>query len=145
MRRVEASGHVPASPAEVFAFLSDPDNLPKWQTGIVLAERITELPDGVGSRARVVRELAGQRIEVELLTTAFEQDRHVGLSSSASGIGVDASLDLEPAGDGTDVRFAMEIKAQNVFMAPLEGMVANAAQPDIADSLERLRAQFARG
>lgn len=143
MKRVEAVGQVGAPPAEVFAFLADPANLPRWQTGIVVAEKLTDGEIGVGSRANVVRELAGQRIGVELLMTEYEPDRHLALSSSASGIGVEASLDLEAADGGTQVRFAMEIRAKNVLLAPLEGMVAGAAEPDVADSLERLRRHFA--
>jgi hypothetical protein len=37
----------------------------------------------------------------------------------------------------------MTIRAQNVFMTPVEGMVASAAEQDLANSLERLRAHFA--
>jgi hypothetical protein len=37
----------------------------------------------------------------------------------------------------------MEIRAKNVFMAPVEGMVAGAAERDIADSLARVRSHFA--
>jgi hypothetical protein len=62
------------------------------------------------------------------------------LASEASGIGIAATLDLEPDGDGARVRFAMEIRAQNFFMAPMEGIVAGAAGSDLEASLDRLQA-----
>jgi uncharacterized protein YndB with AHSA1/START domain len=143
MRRVKASAEIAASPGEVFDFLADPANLPRWQTGIVSAERTSPDPVGVGSTARVVRELAGQRMAVDLAITTYEAGRRLVLESAVSGIGVEATLELSPRADATDLRFEMTIRAQNVFMAPIEGMVAGAAEHDLADSLRRLQAVFA--
>lgn len=142
MRRVETSAQVPAPPDEVFAFLADPANLPSWQTGIVSAERTSPDPIGVGSTARVVRELAGQRLAVDLAVTAYEPGRRLVLESAVSGIGVEAELDLAPRDGATELRFAMTIRAQNIFMAPIEGMVADGAQRDLEDSVKRLQAVF---
>jgi uncharacterized protein YndB with AHSA1/START domain len=141
MRRVEADRDLPASPDRVFAFVADLSNLPRWQTGIVSAEMTSPPPVGSGSTAHVVRELMGQRIAVDLTVTDFEPGRRLGLRSSASGIGIDAELQLEAvAGDASHVRFAMEIRAQNVFMKAVEGAVAGAAAADLAASLDRLQA-----
>jgi carbon monoxide dehydrogenase subunit G len=142
MRSVSASAHLPASPNEVFEFVADLQNLPSWQTGIVSAQMTTSGPIGPGSRAHVVRELLGQRLAVDLTLTDHQPGRRLELESAASGIGVKATLDLEPDGEGTRLTFAMGIKAQNVFMAPVEGMVAGAAERDIGDSLERLQQHF---
>ncbi|MGH2456910.1 MAG: SRPBCC family protein [Candidatus Limnocylindria bacterium] len=143
MRRVESSARIPATADRLFAFVADPANLPRWQSGITAAERTSPDPVGVGSTARVVRELMGQRLAVDLTLTDYQEGRRLGLASSLSGIGVQATLDLAPAGDETDLRFALEIRAESMFMAPMEGMVAGAAEGDIADSLERLRRHFA--
>lgn len=143
MRHVEASAEIAAPPDEVFAFLADPANLPTWQTGIISAERTSPDPIGIGSTARVVREIGGQRLAVDVAVTAYDAGRHLVLSSALSGIGVEATLDLAPRNDATDLRFAMTIKAQNIFMAPIEGMVADGAQRDLEDSVKRLQAVFA--
>ena len=139
MRRVDASQQLPATPERTFEFVADLANLPRWQTGIVSAELTSPLPVGIGSTAHVVRELMGQRIAVDLRVTAYEPGRRLGLSSAASGICIDAVLELEPTTSGTLARFSMDIKAQNVFMKPMEGMVAGAASSDLATSLDRLR------
>lgn len=142
MRKVSATAQIPAPPQQVFDYLADPANLPQWQTGIVSADTTTPGPMGVGSTAHVVRELMGQRLAVDLTVTGYEPGRHLALGSAMSGIGVDATLDLQPSGDGTRITFGMAIKAQNMFMAPMEGIVAGAAERDLADSLDRLRRQF---
>ncbi len=143
MRTVSASADIPAPPSDVFAFLADLENLPRWMSGIVMAELTTPGPIGVGSRAHVVRDLLGQRIEVDITVVDYEPGRRVHLESAASGIGVQARLDLEPGAGGTALTFAMDIRAQSVFMAPIEGIVAGAAQQDLNVSLERVRGHFA--
>ena len=144
MRQVSASAEIPGPPQAVFAYLADPANLPEWQAGIVSAETTTPGPVGVGSTAHVVRELMGQRLAVDLTITTFEPGRRLVLGSAISGIAVEATLDLQPAGEATRLTFSMEIRAQNMFMTPMEGMVAGAAERDLATSVERLRARFSK-
>lgn len=143
MRQVSGTELIPAPVERVFDFLADPANLPAWQAGIVEARVLTPAPTGIGSKARVVRDVAGQRITVELRVTAYEPPSVLGLSSAYSGIGVEARLELAPDEAGTRLVFGMTIKAQNLFMAPVEGIVAGAAEKDVAQSLARLRQQFA--
>lgn len=145
MRTVSAGARIDASPAAVFDFVADLGNLPRWQSGIVSAELLTPGPVGPGSRARVVRELLGQRLTVELALVDHRPPRRLELESEASGIGVRAILELAADGEATRLTFAMEIKARNVFMAPMEGIVAGAAERDIAESLDRIRSHFAGG
>ena len=139
MRRVEAGITIAAPPEAVFAFVADLDNLPRWQSGILSAERTSPDPVGVGSTARVVRDMAGQSLTVDLTITDFEPGRRLALASEASGVSVTATLEMEPNDDATVVRSGIEIKAGSVFMAPLEGMIANAAGGELASGLERLR------
>ena len=144
MQRAEATASIPASAGDLFSFLADPANLPAWQTGILSAELTSEPPIGAGSTARVVRQLMGQRIVADLVMTSFEPDRRLVLESVVSGIAAVATLELTPQADATGLRFEMSFTAQNVFMAPFEGMAAGAAHGDLASSLERLRAHFSR-
>jgi carbon monoxide dehydrogenase subunit G len=143
MRRVERKAEIAATPAKIYAFLSDPANLPRWQTGIVSAERTSPLPIRGGSTARVVRELMGQRIAADITVTDAQPDRRLVLTSKVSGIGVTATLALTPQGSGTLVAFSMEIRAENVFMTPIEGMVAGGAEQELDSSLARLEAALA--
>ena len=143
MRRVEREAEIAATASEIYAFLSDPANLPRWQTGIVSAERTSPLPIRAGSTARVVRELMGQSITADITVTEAEPDRRLVLTSKVSGIGVTATLQLTPRGTGTLVAFSMEIRAENVFMTPVEGMVAGGADQELDSSLARLQAALA--
>ncbi len=140
MRRVEASLAIGAPPEAVFAFVSDLDNLPTWQPGVISATQTTSDPIGVGTTARVLRELMGQRLTVDVTVTAFDLGRRLALESAASGISVAAAMDLEPVTDGTNVRMSTEIHSQSLFLAPLEGMAAGIAQQEMDSGLLRLKA-----
>lgn len=140
MRRLQRTARIAASPAEVYAFLSEPANLPRWQTGIVSAERTSPPPTVVGSTARVVLELMGQRVAADITIREADPDRRLVLATSVSGIGIVATIGLVPHDAGTTITLASEVRAENIFMAPIEGMVTDAAERDLDASLARLGA-----
>lgn len=143
MQRVERSARIGAPPAAVFAYLSDLDNLAEWQMGVVSAEQTSDAEMGVGSTARVVRELMGQRVEAPLTVTEYDPPRRMVIGSEVSGVKASAALDLAPAdGDATDLHFAMEIRG-SLLTSFMEPMIAKAAGADIDASLERVQRRFA--
>lgn len=144
MKRVEGSARIGAPPADVFAYLSDLDNLAEWQSGIVRAERVDTGEMQVGSSARVARQLMGQRLEVPLAISHYEPPTRLGITSEASGVKVEAMLDLRDADGGaaTDLLFMMEIRG-SLITAFMEPMIASAAKGDIDASLARVQARFA--
>lgn len=140
MRRVQRTAQIAAPPGEVYAFLAEPANLPRWQAGIVSAERISPPPTVVGSTAQVVLELMGQQVTAEITVREAEPDKRLALAASVSGMGIVATLDLTAQDGGTEITLASEVRAENIFMAPLERMVTDAAERDLDASLTRLEA-----
>jgi carbon monoxide dehydrogenase subunit G len=145
MKRVERTATIGAPPKALFAYLADLGNLGEWMPGIVRAEVTSPGEIRVGTTARVVRSLGGQQVEAPLTVAAYDPPRRLVITSEVSGVRVAASLDLIAAiGDGTDLRFGMEIRGSMLtrFMEP---MIAGAAGGEIDATLERLRARFAPG
>ena len=62
---------------EVFAFVADQTNAPRWQSGIVEVRRLTDGPPGVGSRHTFTRTLMGRRMTGENEYVAFEPGEQV--------------------------------------------------------------------
>jgi len=143
MQRVERRAVIGAPPAEVFAYLSDLENLAEWQSGVVSARRTSEGEMRVGATASVVRQLMGQRIDAPLTVTDFDPPKRLGIGSEVSGVKAQATLDLEAAenGEATDLSFAMEIRG-SMLTAFMEPMIASAAGGDIDASLQRLQTRF---
>lgn len=142
MQRVERSARIGASPATVFAYLADLNNLSEWQMGVSSAEQTSVGEMGVGSTARVARELMGQRIEAPLTVTEYDPPRRLVIASEVSGVKATGALDLTEAGDdATDLRFSMEIRG-SLLTSFMEPMIARAAGGDIDASLERVKKKF---
>ncbi len=139
MRHVERSGDLPVDPDAAFAFIADLDNLPRWQSGVTGAERLTDGPIAVGSVARVERSLMGQTIQADLTVTELDPPRRLVLATEVSGMKVDAILTLEPRDGGSHATFGMDIRGGGLFGGAMEGMVAGAAEGEIDASLTRLR------
>ena len=65
--------------AEVFSYWSNPDNIPRWQGGVVSYRRDGDAsaPVGVGTRYVVVRKALGMQQETRGEYTAFESGRRI--------------------------------------------------------------------
>jgi carbon monoxide dehydrogenase subunit G len=143
MQRVERSIRIPAPRAEVFAYISELDNLAEWQAGVTSARRTSGGEMRVGATALVSRELMGQRIDAPLTVTEYDPPGRLGIGSEVSGVKAHGTLDLAEADDGraTDLTFSMEIRG-SMLTSFMEPMIASAAGGDIGASLERLRGRF---
>jgi len=62
MIQIDQSIFIKRDPAEVFAFVTDVNNSPKYQSGMQSAEWITDGPVGVGSTMKVVSRFLGKDI-----------------------------------------------------------------------------------
>ena len=140
MAQASKSIDIQRPPAEVYAFLAEPTNLPNWQEGVVSSVRTSPPPTVAGSTGRVVIEMMGQRVTADTTIREAVQDRRLVIATSASGMSVVGSLALAPAEGGTQLTFSSEVKAESIFMAPLEGVVAGIAEQNAATSLARLAA-----
>ena len=143
MKRVERRAVIGAPPAEVFAYLSDLENLAEWQMGVKSARPTSEGEMRVGATALVARELMGQTIEAPLTITEYDPPTRLAIGSEVSGVKAHGTLDLAPTSDraGTDLTFAMEIRG-SMLTAFMEPMIASAAGGDIDASLKRLQERF---
>ena len=84
--------------AEVFAFVSDQLNAPRWQRGLHEVRRTTDGPIGVGSEHVFVRRFAGRRIESANRFVEFEPGRFVAFEIPDGPVTGLASYLVEPTG-----------------------------------------------
>jgi len=144
VRSAERSADIGHPAEEVFAFLADIGNLPRWQSGVVRAEQTSPGPLAVGTTGTIERRLMGQDVRADLLVTRLDPGRLLVLETEASGLHVEASIAVEPLEtDRCRVTFGMEMDATSIFMRPLETMVAQAAEHDIGASLDGLERALA--
>lgn len=85
---------------EVFAFVTDQTNAPRWQDGLTEVRRITDGPIGVGTEHVFVRQFAGRRIESRNRFTRLEPGRFVEFEVPQGWLTGTASYRVDPLPNG---------------------------------------------
>jgi len=85
---------------EVFSFVADQTNAPRWQHGLYEVRRLTDGPIGVGTEHAFVRRLAGRRIESRNRFIRYEPGRCVEFEIPEGWLTGQASYLVEPTGTG---------------------------------------------
>jgi hypothetical protein len=84
--------------ADVFDFVADQTNAPRWQKGLHEVRRTTPGPIGVGTEHVFVRRFAGMKIESRNQFTRYDEGRFVSFDIPSGQITGEASYLVEPTG-----------------------------------------------
>jgi uncharacterized membrane protein len=123
----------------VFAFVSNPENSPKWGSGILEVEITSAGVDGVGATARTRRQFPGKQVEFQWQVTAYEPNRLMVVKSTSGPLSMQARYDFEPMPDHkTRLRFALQGKAGGFFKLA-ESLVSRQAQKELEADFLRLK------
>ena len=115
MSNIEKSYYIDRPKPEVFEFVSDPTNDPKWRESTVLSEWTSAGPPGVGSTMRSVDKFLGRTLEYTLEITAWDPPNTYGAKASSGPIPVDFTLKFESEGPGTRINLDGDIELGGVF------------------------------
>jgi uncharacterized membrane protein len=134
----EASNSITiARPADdVFAFLADGTNGPRWRSGVV----DVALQSGHGQGAvyrQGVKGPFGRRVSADYEITDYQPGRRLGFRAVSGPVRPEGAYDLEPVADGTCVTFSLRCSPTGLkrLMTP---MVTKTMQSEVAQ-LDRLR------
>ena len=135
--RLEHSLVIDRPVAEVFAFVADPDNLPRWQSGLLEVEKLSG-DGGVGSRHREVRSMLGRRIEQVLEVTALSPDQRLDLEVVEGPMHLTVEHTFEQAGAGTRITVVGQGDAGTLFRFA-GPVIARAVKKQSQSDFARLR------
>lgn len=139
MITIDLSMLVDRSPQDVFDFLSDPLNLPQWQTMIAKIEQETPGEPAIGTKYRVFAQALGRNIEGEMQITAFEPPHKAGFVNQSGPMRVNITVTLKPVGSGAKIALHAEGNPAGVF-ALAEGILAGKIKAEMEANLARLKA-----
>ena len=125
------------SPHDVFEFVSDLENAPKWNYAIVETRKASEGPVAVGTTYRQVRSLPS-RSEETLRVTEFEPDRRFAFEGGLGPFEGTMTYGLEEIGGSTRLTNTAKLEARGIakLAAPIAtGRVRGA----VAENLETLK------
>jgi len=123
---------------DVFAYATDPEKLPSWQTNTVSATREDDGPYGLGSRLREVhRAPGGKELESVVEVVEYAPDRVFALEVK-KGTPIHAHITFDRAGGGTRMRFRAHGKLTGVGRL-IEPLVARMLRKQFAQHLATLK------
>jgi uncharacterized membrane protein len=127
-------------PAEdVFAFVSDHTNAPRWQRGLLEVRRASDGPIGVGTRHTLVRTFMGRRLEASNQFTHYEPNKLVAFDIISSWVPGHGSYVVEPAGTHrARLTARVELRPMGLFRVA-EPLMAAALTREVEANLDALK------
>jgi carbon monoxide dehydrogenase subunit G len=129
---------------DVFAFITNPSNMPKWNSAVVSLEQVTPGNVGVGTKFKSVGEMLGRRIEGEMHVIAFEPDSKYGFQMNAGPVQVNVTLTFKTVGTGTKLSLNAQGNPGGLFKLA-EGVLQGRVKTMMEENLARLKSVLEKG
>ena len=110
MIKTEQSMIVNRPVEEVWEYLSNVENMPKWDKGVLEARLTSEGPVGVGSTVQIVRQFLGRRRIVNLRVSEYVPNRILAIQGSLGQITAQTGFTFEAVEGRTRLTQTSEIE-----------------------------------
>lgn len=124
---------------DVFDFVADERNEPRYNPNMLRVEKITEGPVSLGTRFLAESRTRGGTAEMTIEITGYERPRRMTSTTHLSAMDIQGTLTFDPVPDGTRMRWSWELKPRGVYrlLAPLVGRMGRRQEETIWTSLKR--------
>jgi carbon monoxide dehydrogenase subunit G len=136
MIKIEHSVLVNRPVQEVFAYATDPANLPEWQTSALEAR--VDGPMQPGATGAIVRKFLGRRMESNVRFDEYEPPRKFALQATSGPVAFRVRQTYEPEGEGTRINVAMEGEPGGFFKLA-EPLVGRAIRRELESNFATLK------
>jgi uncharacterized protein YndB with AHSA1/START domain len=127
---------------DVFAFLADPENDPRWRSGVLDLTHVSGR--GVGARyAQGVKGPGGRRIPADIEITEFDPGRSIAFQTLTGPVRPRGRYLLSAAEGGTLVRFHLDADVRG-FKRLMSSMVQRTMDNEVGQ-LDRLKRVLEQG
>jgi uncharacterized membrane protein len=123
---------------EVFDFVADERNQPRYNPRMVRAEQISPEPIGVGTRFEAETKAGGRSTTMTIEVTAYERPRRIANSTHLANMEIDGTLTFDPVPAGTRMRWSWELEPQGPLklVTPLIAHIGRRQEMTIWTSLK---------
>ncbi len=125
MAHGEATIHIDRPPEEVFSFIADAANNPKWRKNVVRTEWLDNGPMRVGRRGRQTARLLGREWTVEAEVVDWDPPRVAAWRTIQGPVSVRSWVRVERDGTGSLASGG----AEGGFTGPIGGLLTRLAAP----------------
>jgi hypothetical protein len=140
MVRVEGEIVIDRPAAEVFDFVADERNEPRYNPKMRRAEQVSEGPIGAGTRYRAELVSMGRTIEMDIEFTGYERPRRLASSTHMSWMDTQGGLTFDPVPGGTRMRWTWDLEPHGMLkvMGPLVARMGRLQELTIWTGLKHL-------
>ena len=139
MVRIEGEIVIDRPVSEVFDFVVDERNEPRYNPRIIAAEKLTPGPIGPGTEFRAESAAMGRKVEMTIEITACERPRRFTSSIRMSAARIHGTLTFDPLAAGTRMRWAWTVKLRGWYrlLTPLIARSGRRQEQATWDGLKR--------
>lgn len=101
MFKFEKNGFINRPQQEVFDFVTDLENDPKWQSGVESVERTSNGPIGAGSTWRYQTKLLGRKVETEIEMVSYKPPHKASVKAIEGPVPFENTYTFEAQDGGT--------------------------------------------
>jgi carbon monoxide dehydrogenase subunit G len=132
---------------EVFDFVADERNEPRYNPRMGNAAQVSNGPIGLGTRFRAELNTMGRTMPMTIEFTAYERPWRLASLTHSSMMETEGALTLEPVAGGTRMRWSWDVRPRGVLklMAPIAGAIGRHQERSIWGNLKRLLESDAEG
>jgi uncharacterized protein YndB with AHSA1/START domain len=140
MAPIVMSVEISRPPADVFAYVTDPSNLPLWQDSVARVDS-DDAPSHVGTRIVVIRRVGRREMESVAEIDKFQPPTHWGVRGVDGPVRGDVTGTIEPLDNGTRSRVTLnlELKGHGIGKLLLPLFVQRQAKKEMPMNAQNLK------
>jgi uncharacterized membrane protein len=140
MARIEGEIAIKRPVEEVFDFVADERNEPRYNPRMLSAELLSDEPIGAGSRFRAQLKTPGRTMPLIIEFTDFDRPRRLASSTHSSMMKTTGALTFEPHAHGTLMRWAWNVRPRGLLrrIPAVVALIGRRQEQRIWGNLKRL-------
>ena len=121
MVHIEGDIVINRTPEEVFDFVADERNEPRYNPKMRLAEKISDGPIGLGTRFRAQTVSMGRPVDMVVEVTGYQRSDRLGITTHMSSMDLHGWLTFDPVPVGTRMRWSWDLQPGDMLrmLSPL--------------------------
>ena len=140
MARIEGDIVIKRPVDEVFDFVADERNEPRYNPRMLRAEKVSDGPIGAGTKFRAETATTRGSAEMTIEITRYERPSRLESSTRLSNMDIKGALTFDPVPEGTRMRWVWDVRAHGVLtlMGPLISRMGERQERTIWTNLKRV-------